>query len=239
MTALKAVFFDLDGTLLDVDMTAFLPQYLALVSRRVADLTPPEQFVAHLLRATNAMVANDGEATNDAVFWAAFGPLTGRSRAEWEPIFSSFYAQDFPKLKQLAQPCPGARRVVETALAQGLEVVIATNPVFPETAIHQRMAWAGLADLPFRWVTTYENSRFCKPNVRYFEALAAEVGHAPEECLVVGDEDMDMVAAHVGHPTFLTPSLATDLRPNTPVPTYRGELADVEALLRRSGSADW
>jgi FMN phosphatase YigB (HAD superfamily) len=235
MTGLQAVFFDLDGTLLDVDMGAFLPEYLTLVSRRVAGIMPPDRFVAYLLRATNTMVANDGAATNEAVFWAAFSPLTGYDRKELEPTFAAFYEEDFPQLQRLARPRPDARKVVETAMALGLDVVIATNPVFPETAIRQRIAWAGLADLPFRWVTTYENSRFCKPNVRYFEALAAEVGRPPEACLVVGDEEMDMVAAHGGHPTFLTASATTNLSPETPAPTYRGELSDVEALLRQRG----
>ena len=91
-----------------------------------------------------------------------------------------------------------------------------------------------MADLPFRRVTTYENSRFCKPNLRYFDALAEEFGYAPGQCLVVGDEDMDMVAAKGGYPTFLIPSTTTNLSPTTPEPTYRGALADVIALLSPS-----
>ena len=95
-------------------------------------------------------------------------------------------------------------------------MAVATNPLFPETAIRQRLEWAGVADFPYQLVTTYENSRFCKPNQRYFDAIAAQLGHAPEACLVVGDEDMDMVAACAGCPTFLVPGPSTNLDPATP-----------------------
>jgi FMN phosphatase YigB (HAD superfamily) len=232
MSQFGAVFFDLDGTLLDVDMTAFLAQYLRDAAARLAHLIPPDQFVPHLMRATNVMVENDGRATNEAVFWEAFTPLVGRERAELEPAFAAFYTEDFPRLQALTRRKEGARAVVQAALAAGCDVLITTNPVFPATAISQRLEWAGLGDLPFRRVTTYENSRYCKPNTRFFDALAEELGRPPAECLVVGDEDMDMVAALAGYPTFLTPSAATNLSPTTPNPTHRGSLADVAALFR-------
>jgi hypothetical protein len=49
---------------------------------------------------------------------------------------------------------------------------------------------------------------------------------------MVGDEDLDMVAAHLGCSTFLVPSARTELDSATPEPTYRGPLADVVALLQ-------
>jgi FMN phosphatase YigB (HAD superfamily) len=231
VSEVRAVFFDLDGTLLDVDMTVFLAQYLRLAAARLAHLIPPDQFVPHLLRATNVMVENDGRATNEAVFWEAFTPLIGRERSELEPAFEAFYLEDFPRLRAITQCKEEARRVVEAALAAGCDVLITTNPVFPQTAIFQRLEWAGLGDLPFRRVTTYENSSFCKPNLHFFDALAEDLGRAPAECLVVGDEDMDMVAGRAGYPTFLVSSPTTNLSPTTPQPTHSGALADVITLL--------
>lgn len=231
MPGYRAILFDLDGTLLDSSMATFLPAYLQRLSGRVAHIAPPEAFIAHLLRATDAMLANDGRATNEEVFAAAFYPFAGCSRAELEPIFLDFYARDFPELRTLTQPKPEARPAVERIFALGYDVAIVTNPLFPETAVRQRMAWAGVDDFPYRLVTTYENSRYCKPNLRYFETVAGILGHPPEACLVVGDEEMDMVAAHAGFPTYLVPGAATDLGPATPAPMYRGTLAELVALL--------
>jgi len=229
----KAILFDLDGTLLDSNMQTFLPAYLAALSARVAaaGIAPAEQFVPHLLAATQAMVANDGRATNAEVFARAFFPFAGRSREELEPIFAAFYAEDFPRLRVLTRPIPDAQRVVEAAFAAGYDVVIATNPLFPATAVHQRLVWAGIADLPYKLVTTYENSFYAKPNPDYWAAICRYLGHPAATCLVVGDEHMDMIAAHAGCPTYLVPGPATALQPDTPEPTYRGTLSELMKLI--------
>ena len=228
---IRAILFDLDGTLLDSNMADFLPHYFQRLAARMAHIAAPKTFIAHLLQATDVMIANDGRATNAEVFAQAFFPFAGRTRAEMEPIFAAFYAEDFPRLGSLTRLKPEARPVVERAFAAGYAVAITTNPLFPETAIRQRMAWAGVADLPYRWITTYENSHFCKPNPSYWAEVCARLGQPPEVCLVVGDEHMDMVAAHIGCPTYLVSGPATALQADTPPPTYRGTLADLPALL--------
>ena len=87
MTEIKAILFDLDGTLLDSDMQVFLPHYLKQLAARVAHLIPPKEFIAHLLAATQAMVDNDGRATNAQVFAEAFYPRVGHSQTELEPVY--------------------------------------------------------------------------------------------------------------------------------------------------------
>jgi len=228
----KAVLFDLDGTLLDSNMDVFLPHYFKLLTARVAHILPPDEFVACLMRATGTMVANDGRATNEEVFAAAFYPLAGHPREEVESIFMDFYANDFPALRQHTRRKPEARQIVQQAFDLGCDVVIATNPLFPATAIEQRLEWASVADFPYHLVTTYENSRAAKPNLLYYEHILESVGQLPEACLMVGDEDMDMVAARLGCATFLIPGSRTKLDPATPEPTYRGTLADLGTLFQ-------
>lgn len=232
-TPAKAIFFDMDGTLLDNDMTVFLPHYFRLLSAHVAHILPPEPFMAHLMQATQQMMGNDGRASNEEVFAAAFYPLAGHPRQEIEPLFLDFYEKVYPSLKQYTRPMAGARQVVQLAFDLGYQVVVATNPLFPATATVQRLAWAGVADFPYRRITSYENSCAVKPNLLYFEQILDFLGLPPEASLVVGDEDMDMVAAHLGCRTFLVPGPRTELAAGTPRPTYEGSLADLEALLRR------
>ncbi len=151
-----AILFDLDGTLLDTNMEAFLPHYLRALAGRMAAarISPPEPFISHLMRATREMVANDGRETNEEAFASAFYPFAGHSRAELEPIFLDFYQHDYPQLGALTRRKPEARPTVQRVLELGYAVAIATHPVFPAIAVQQRLAWAGVADLPFHWVTT-------------------------------------------------------------------------------------
>ena len=231
----RAILFDLDGTLLGNDMDLFLPPYFKILSARVAHAMPADEFIPHLMRATEVMMANDGRDTNEEVFSSVFYPLAGLPREHWEPIFVDFYVHDFPALQQFTQRKPEARQVVQRAFDLGLDVVVATNPLFPALAIQHRIEWADVAGFAYDLVTSYENSRAIKPNLLYFEQILETLGQRPEDCLVVGDEDMDMVAAHLGCQTFLVPGSRTNLSPTTPKPTYEGSLADVGVLLQSWG----
>lgn len=230
---IRAVLFDLDGTLLDIDMEAFLPHYLKSLAARVGHLLGFQAFTDRLLAATQKMIDNDGRATNEEVFARAFYPLAGHPREELEPIFLEFYARDYPALQRFARRKPEARPVVQAAFELGYTVVVATAPLFPATAVAQRLAWAGVGDFPYRLVTAFENSRASKPNLLYYENILRELDLQPEQALIVGNETMDMVAGRLGCPTFLVLDHSRPLDPALPPPTYQGSLPDLQRLLER------
>jgi len=88
--------------------------------------------------------------------------------------------------------------------AHGLRVALATNPIFPRIATEQRIRWAGLAPEDFALYTTYENSTFCKPNPDYYREVARTLGVSPVECLMVGNDALeDMAARETGMDVFL------------------------------------
>ena len=95
--------------------------------------------------------------------------------------------------------------VLEDLTAGGVrEVILATNPIFPKAATENRIRWAGLEPEDFLLYTTYENSRYCKPNPKYFEEILRETGRRPEECVMVGnDASEDTTAGALGIPVFL------------------------------------
>jgi FMN phosphatase YigB (HAD superfamily) len=230
---IRAVLFDLDGTLLDSNMEAFLPHYFKTLSACVAHLVKGDRFIDCLLQATQAMVGNDGRATNAEVFAEAFYPLIGFPREELEPVFERFYDQEYPKLQTHTRRKPEARGLVGSAFDLGYAVVIATNPLFPAKAIAYRMQWAGIDGFPYNLITSFENSRACKPNLLYYQNIFTQIGQPAEACLVVGNEGLDMIAARLGCPTYLVTDHAVALDPAIPEPTYRGTLLELERDLRR------
>lgn len=231
---ITAILFDLDGTLLNYDMTRdFLGPYLHALGTYMAHLIPPKMLADGIMAGSAAITQNDGTRTNAEAFANVFYPYIGRTRTDMEPRLMDFYTHEFPKLHTLTQRRPAARRVVQSAFDRGFDVVIATNPYFPEIATRHRMTWAGVDGLPYKKVTTYENSHFAKPNLGYYQEILDELDCLPENALVVGDENMDMVAANLGCPTFLVHSPATRGQTIQPTPIYQGPLEEVGTLLHQ------
>jgi len=195
--AIRAVLFDLDDTLLENNMDRFVKEYFDLLTPHMAHMVLPEKFVSALLHATFAMIGNrDSAVTNRQAFINDFFPRVGWKAEEMMPLFDDFYAVQFDKLRSLTRPNPSARAAIQTAFDTGCDVVIATNPIFPETAIRQRIEWAGVSDFPFKLITSYEVMHFAKPNSRYYLEILEHIGRSPDECIMVGNDwDNDIAPA--------------------------------------------
>jgi len=230
---INAVLFDLDNTLLDVDLDKFISNYLKLLAQSVAHLVPTGKFISKIRKASLAVEENNGYTTNEEVYANVFFPLEGYPREVIEPFFDKFYEQDFSKLRQYTRKKPEARSVVQTAFDKGYDVVIATTPILPATAIEQRLEWAGVADFPYRLITTIENSNATKSltHLLYYEQILDKIGYPADACLMVGDDEKDMIVTCLGMQTFFIEGKKTDFANHIPEPTYKGSLADLKPLL--------
>jgi FMN phosphatase YigB (HAD superfamily) len=180
----------------------------------------------------------DPARTNREVFAQAFYAPLGLSETSTAAHLAEFYARAYPTLQALTRVDPMARRAVVAAVDHGLQAVLATNPIFPETAIRQRMAWAGVADLPFARVTSYENSHFCKPHLEYFLEICAAIGRKPPECLMVGnDVDEDVAARSLGMQSYLVTDHLINPRRLALRADYVGSLAEAASFLEAADSA--
>jgi len=207
---LTTVLFDLDGTLLPMDMDEFLKLYFGLMVKKLMPHGyPREGLIKAIWTGTEAMVRHDGTKTNEQDFWDSFTHNFGPEALKDMPLFEDYYRNEFQGTRA-ACGCTGmAKAVVDKCKALGLRVALATNPLFPAIATHSRIRWAGLEPEDFELVTTYENSSACKPDLLYYKEVMGKLGVVPEECLMVGNDVVeDMVARHLGLRVFLlTPCL--------------------------------
>ena len=202
---LKAILFDLDGTLLPMDQDVFLHHYMGGLAARMEPRGYDRQrFVKAVWAGTGAMINNDGAKTNEEVFWDCFCRLLGPQIRQEEPVFLDFYRNEFQNVQAVCGRDDRASQVIRSVKEKGLTAILATNPLFPAVATHSRVRWAGLEPGDFALITTYENSSHCKPNPDYYRDILARFCLQPEECVMVGnDVDEDMLAQSLGMQVFL------------------------------------
>lgn len=196
MKQYKAILFDMDGTLVPMDMEAFTSGYFKLLAKKLAKHgIEPAALVSAVWAGTAAMVKNDGSKTNAEAFWANFEANTGFPEAVIGPDCEEFYCLEFNDAKVFTSENPLAAEAVKVAREKAPVVVLATNPLFPMVGQITRMGWVGLKPDDFDLVTSYEEDRYCKPNPAYFTSIFERLGLDPSECLMIGnDEKEDMYA---------------------------------------------
>ena len=232
---LRAVLFDLDDTLLYNDMEdTFLTHYFAALTEYARPLCAPEQLMAALRAGTRAVFTDQDPSgpSNEATFGAVFAERVGRPWDEVYDFLMGFYETRYPALRVHTRAHPDARRVIAACVDRGYTVAIATNPIFPETAIVQRLEWAGVADLPYALVTTYENMHTAKPSPADYVEIAERIDVAPQHCLMVGNDVVrDIIPAQrAGMRTFLAETWMTHPDPEAQ-PDGTGALADLIAWI--------
>lgn len=230
---LKGILFDLDGTLLDIRIDAFLERYFAALELAVRDSfgdgTDSASIMQAVMSGTSAMMRPHPGATNRDAFYKEFERATGLDLVTHWPVFEKFYAEVFPTLRGSLGPRTGALEALNAARLCGLKVALATNPIFPRSAIEHRLAWAGFTPDSVDVITDYETMQSCKPSAAYYRQTAEMLGLDPQDCLMVGDDRiLDLAAADVGMRTFYVGEeigVSAD---------YLGELQDLASLLTRT-----
>lgn len=233
---MKAVFFDLDGTLLGMDMETFVVHYLKELSMMAAPLGYEARALNDAMwHCTGAMIKNDGSMTNKERFWSEFSKTFGEKVYGDIDTFDGFYGNEFHRVKDVCQcDAAAARAAVAAARAWADVVVLSTNPIFPRTAVESRLSWVGLKAEDFDFITTYENSSLCKPNPAYYHAIMDKLGLTAAEITMVGnDMQEDMLAsrgAGIEKQYFVTDCAIN--RDDTPITMSSGSLRDFPAWLK-------
>lgn len=195
----------MDGTLLPMNTEMFVETYLGALAEKMSALgLDAKKLIDALWKGTEAMVKNDGSKRNEERFWETFTQLLGDDILQHQADFEDFYSHEFEKARAVTSQNPKVPQIIEWLKAQGIRLVVATNPVFPEVAQKKRIVWAGLEPADFELITTYENSHYCKPNPAYYQEILDKLALRPEEVLMVGnDTTEDTAAMQLGISVFL------------------------------------
>lgn len=228
----KAIFFDLDGTLLPVDLDRMFEAYFVRLKK--------SELLAHISEDANeaflifneaaaVMMKNEGRDFNDNIFFRHIEQRTGKGKSILEEPFNAFYATVFEGLSSMLAPSAGLqRRILDTVARKGYQTVLATMPVFPLAAAVSRLSWIGLGPEDFSYISHYQNSSFLKPHLRYYEEILSNTGLAGEDCIMVGNNtNEDMCAGDLGFGLFLVTGY--EIGEYEPGMYQSGDLADLLA----------
>lgn len=202
---INTILFDLDGTLLSLDQDDFIQTYFYLIGKRFERLGYDKKtFVKAVWAGTEAMIKNTGEVTNEVKFWEVFSAIIKDNHLQIQNEFVEFYEMDYDYVKTTTKMNELAKKCVELLKEKGYKLILTTNPVFPKIATIKRIQWSGLDPNDFELITTYENSSFCKPNLKYYQSVLKTINKTPEECMMIGnDVKEDMCVVDLNIKTYL------------------------------------
>lgn len=213
---IKAVLFDLDDTLLDINFTAFMTRYVAGLSGllgRIARTPAPVMgipFTKAYLALENSNRSDD--LTNHQLFNQEVNALVGIPLDD--PAIADavdFYEREVVPTMHggivAARPQRGGRRAVDVVHELGLTCALATNPAFSEACVEARMGWADVSPEDFSLASNWDNTHRLKPNARFYQEFVNTLGLTCDECLMVGNDsrrdfprpDCGLRTIYVGH----------------------------------------
>lgn len=224
---IQAILFNLEGTLTNLDSAKFMQNFLGILAPRFAHLLPTEKFSKLLMKAMES-VQNQPKPDLTVLqsFLDEFSKVSGQPAQVLTPIFTEFYASDFPALRCLVQPNAQGIKVVEYAIQQGFSTAILSNPLMPLAAVEEQVRWAGLRPEQFKVIATLDNFHYCKPQLGFFQEVAEKLGISPQGCLLVSNDNSDMSCRSLGMKTFFIGSMDVKIETD-----YFGQFEDLYRLI--------
>ncbi len=191
------LLLDLDDTLLETNMGAFIPAYFQALSQSLTEYVQSEKMLPALMKGTELMLASENPTfTLQQVFETYFYPRLGVPKEQVEHVIEEFYDEVFPSIGSVTRKREGAVELVDWAFSKGFRVAIATDPIFPRKAVYHRIRWAGLDPERFELVSSFETFHFTKSHPAYYAEVLGRLGWPNDPVLMVGnDADRDLKPA--------------------------------------------
>jgi len=172
----KAALFDLDGTLLDS-----APDMLAVINAMLHERGRPPLLLAEL-----RPVVSKGAR---AMLAAAFPDIDAGEREHWVPAFLETYERELGKH---GSPFDGVEAMLAQLEAAGCAWGIVTNkPEYLAQKLLPLLGW----DRRCAVLIGGDTLAVRKPDPLPLTVAAERIGVAPTDCVYVGDDERDIIAA--------------------------------------------
>lgn len=189
---IKAILFDLDGTLLPMNDEEFISTYFKLLCNKFSNSGyEPNKLKQTILNGTYIMMQNNGSKTNEQAFWDYFVNIYGEEKLTDKLLFDNFYLNEFKQVKNICKENNKAKNLINFCKENFEYVILATSPVFPKSAVLTRMNFINLTEKDFDLITTYEDFHYAKPNPNYFLEILNKFNLKPDEAIMFGNSELE------------------------------------------------
>ena len=196
--------FDLDGTVLPMDYNKFMELYFKNIGAHFIDKIHPKKLADSIMTSTYFTVKTKDGRTNYDKFMSHFDSLVDGHIDEYVKEFYRFYDMGFENVQAATYVSEEMVESIKLLKEKGYNVVLATNPLFPIHANHHRIRWAGVQPEDFLYISSFEENKYTKPHLEYYEEVLHSINKKPTECFMVGnDVREDLVSAKLGIETYL------------------------------------
>lgn len=191
---ISTILFDFDNTLVLLDENEFIKTYALRLADRFADVfTSAHDFVKHLIKGSIYTISTiDPTKTNVMKFFDYFSQYCGN--LDYDEVYNRFfdyYNKEFKMVQQISRTHKYTQPLF-TLLADKFDLVIATNPLFPEEAMITRLEWAGLKKFwdggQIKLITDAEHFHTAKPRPEYYLEILKKLNLKSENCLMIGND---------------------------------------------------
>lgn len=202
---IKNIMFDMDGTLINTNHERFDYLYLKYIFNKFKKMGYKYEDVSLIvISGENKIRNNKGPLTNKEVFIKHIKDNLNIDEKEIIALMDDFHNNEYNNLKKCIKKIELARVMVEVLSEKGYNLIVATNPQFSKTAIEKRLEWGNIDKNLFSYITTYDNSHYCKPNENYYMEILKNNNLNADETIMIGNDCFyDAAIEKIGVPCYI------------------------------------